>query len=162
MTLSHRQTRWLLACGTAYAIVTRAWVAIVVPGLLPGVGYNPLVNGDGARASMSADVEFGLAAVLPGVAICWVIVGVARRSPRAIRTLGVAYLIDCSVYVGSVAFMPAATPAGAFSRFGIVALLQAPLIALATSFVTIRDPMPSSALGSSGAASMGSRIDRAV
>jgi hypothetical protein len=145
MTLSHRRTAWLLAAGVAYAIVARGWVGMVVPGLLPGAGYNPLVNGDGAQASMYADVEFGLAAVLPGVAICWVIVGVARRSPRAIRALGIAYLIDCAIYIGSVAFVPAATPAGVFSRFAIVALLQAPLIALAIYFATIRELAPSSA-----------------
>jgi hypothetical protein len=65
MTLWHRRTGWLLAAGAVDAIVARAWVTVAVPGLLPGVGYNPLVNGDGARASMFADVEFGLAAVLP-------------------------------------------------------------------------------------------------
>jgi hypothetical protein len=145
MTLSHRRTGWLLVAGAVYAIVARGWAGIVVPGLLPGAGYNPLVNGDGARASMFADVEFGLAAVLPGVAICWVIVGLARRSLRAIRALGIAYLIDCSVYIGSVAFMPAATPAGLLSRLVIVALLQAPLIAIAIYFATIREPASNSA-----------------
>jgi hypothetical protein len=59
--------------------------------------------------------------------------------------LGIAYLIDCSVYIGSVAFVPAATPAGVFSRFAVVALLQAPLIAIAIQFATIRGPMPRSA-----------------
>ena len=146
MMLSHRRTRWLLAAGVAYAVVVRGWVGIVVPGLLPGAGYNPLVNGDGAQASMSADVEFGLAAVLPGVAICWLIVGVARRSPWAIRALGIAYLMDCAVYTSSVAFIPAATPAGVFFRFAIVALLQAPLIAIAIQFVTTREPIARSAM----------------
>ncbi len=144
--LSHRRTRWLLAAGVAYAVLVRGWVGIVVPGLLPGAGYNPLVNGDGAQASMSADVEFGLAAVLPGLAICWLIVGVSQRSPRAVRALGIAYLIDCAVCIGSVAFVPAATPAGVFSRFAIVALLQAPLIEIAIQFVTTREPMDRSAM----------------
>ena len=143
MTLSHRRTGWLLVAGVVYAAVARGWLAIALTGLLPGVGYNPWVNGDGARASMFADVEFGLAAALPGVAICWVIVGVARRSPRAIRALGIAYLIDCAVYIGSVVFMPAATPAGVISRFAVVALVQAPLIAIATAFASIREPMAS-------------------
>jgi hypothetical protein len=138
--LSHRSTVWLLVAGAVYALLVRGWVGVAVPGLLPGAGYNPLIAGDGALASMSGIVEYGLDATLLGIAICWVVTGLDRRSLLAMRALGIAYLIDCGVYIGSVAFVPAATAAGGISRFAIVALLQTPLIAIATRFVTIGGP----------------------
>jgi hypothetical protein len=35
------------------------------------------------------------------------------RHRRARRALGVAYLIDCTIYIGSIAFVPAATSSDA-------------------------------------------------
>ena len=124
MKFSHRSTVRPLIAGATYAVLARGWVGIAVPGLMPGSGYNPLINGDGTLGSVSADLEFGVDTVLLGIAMCWTIVGLARRSPHAIRALGLVYLVDCAVYIGSVAFVPAASAAGGISRFAIIALLK--------------------------------------
>jgi len=98
-----RPPRRLFVGGLAYAIVVRGLTAFVTWGLQPpGLGYIPWLERSDAIGWTFQLLEMGVDLLLPSLAIYAAIIGGRRRSPHLEMALGLVFLADNVVYIGTL------------------------------------------------------------
>src|SRR5262249_55236649 len=127
-----QRTRWLFGVGATYAIVVRGFCALVAL-FPPGLGVLLFEARSDALGLAFGIVELGVDLVLPTLAIFIAVVYPRRRFLRLETVLGVVFLVDNFVYIGSS--IAPAIDGDMLWIAALVTILQLPLMAMAVDII---------------------------